>query len=562
MEQYILDKAAQWTAAPFDTTTQHEVKELLAANPTELINAFYTDLEFGTGGLRGVMGAGTNKMNRYTVGMATQGLSNYIKQQFPDIKAKVAIGHDSRNNSRYFAEQAAAIFASNGIEVHLFEALRPTPQLSFAIRQLGCQAGVVITASHNPKEYNGYKAYWNDGAQLIAPVDSEVIAEVRKVTVHDLNFDCDPSLIKPMGAEMDEAYLNMLLSNSQFTGGRDLKIVYTSLHGTGITLLPECLKRSGFNNVAIIAEQAEPDGNFPTVHSPNPEEGAALDLAVKKALEIGADIVLGTDPDSDRVGIAVRNQNGDFVLFNGNQTGAVLFDFVLKLKKETNSTPANGFIAKTIVTSELLKAIADSYELPCYDTLTGFKYIAELIRRKENTEQFIIGGEESYGYMIGDAVRDKDAIISGLMICEAAAYAKSIDSSYYNELQKLYLQHGYYSEKLSTVVKKGKEGAEAIKQMMTNFRNNPPMSLGGLTIQAIKDFQEQQEINVASNTSLKLDLPQSNVLQFITSKGKITVRPSGTEPKIKFYVEMTGATEKEAEVLAEKVMADFIGLTA
>lgn len=561
MEQYILDKATAWTKAPFDEATQQEVQNLIATNPSELVNAFYTDLEFGTGGLRGIMGAGTNKMNRYTVGMATQGLSNYIKKQFPAQPTKVAIGHDSRNNSRYFAEQAATIFASNGIEVHLFEALRPTPQLSFAIRQLGCQAGVVITASHNPKEYNGYKAYWNDGAQLIAPVDTEVIEEVRKVSVKDLNFSCDAALIHAMGKEMDELYLNMLLSNSQFSGGRDLKIVYTSLHGTGITLLPECLRRAGFQEVTLIQEQAEPDGNFPTVHSPNPEEGAALDLAVKKAIEIGADIVLGTDPDSDRVGIAVRDQNNEFVLLNGNQTGAVLFDFVLKSMQAAKTTPANGFIAKTIVTSELLKAIADSYDLPCYDTLTGFKYIAELIRRKEGNEKFIIGGEESYGYMIGDAVRDKDAIISGLMICEAAAYAKSINSSYFMELQKLYAKHGFYSEKLSTIVKKGKEGAEAIKAMMTAYRENPPKAIGGLAINTIKDYQKQTALDCTTQTTKTIDLPKSNVLQFITEKGKITVRPSGTEPKIKFYVEMTGATPQDAEQTATKVMTDFLSLT-
>ncbi|MFD2515055.1 phospho-sugar mutase [Pontibacter locisalis] len=539
----IRQKIDSWLTGNYDAATKEEISGMLERNEHEaLSDAFYRDLEFGTGGLRGIMGAGSNRMNRYTLGMATQGLCNYLKQNFPDEQVKVAIAHDCRNNSDKFARIAAEIFSANDIKVYLFEELRPTPELSFAIRHLGCQSGVVVTASHNPKEYNGYKVYWNDGAQVTSPHDKNIISEVNKITSIDkVKFDPKPENIEMIGKELDEAYmervLDLSISKDAIKRQHDLKIVYSSIHGTGITLVPEVLDRFGFTNVHVVQEQAEPNGNFPTVVYPNPEEKEAMTLALNKAKEIDADLVMATDPDSDRVGIAVRNLKGEFVLLNGNQTGALLINYLLQAWQSAGKLTGKEFVVKTIVTTDLIKDIAESYNVTMYETLTGFKYIAEVIRELEGKEVYIGGGEESYGYMIGDFVRDKDGISACALIAEMAAVAKDKGLSLFEMMVEMYEKYGFYKEELVSFTKKGQRGAEEIQQMMADMRSNPPQSIAGSKVVEINDYKVSTRKLVLTGEEQKLKLESSNVLQYLTEDGsKISARPSGTEPKIKFYI--------------------------
>jgi len=542
MEQRILERAKVWLGEGFDEETRRQVTDLIDNNPQEVIESFYQDLEFGTGGLRGIMGVGTNRMNKYTVGMATQGLANYLKKIFPgEQQIKVAIAHDCRNNSPYFAKITADVFSANDIFVYLFDTLRPTPELSFAIRHLGCRSGIVITASHNPKEYNGYKAYWEDGSQLIPPHDKNVIAEVQKIiSVSDVKFDGREENIQMIGAEIDKIYLDQVhklsLSPDAIKQHKDLKIVFTPLHGTGGVLVPAALKKYGFENVSVVAEQAVYDGNFPTVKSPNPEEPAALEMALKQAESTGAQLVMATDPDADRVGIAVRDLNGRFILLNGNQTAALLTYYLLLKWKENGKLTGKEFIVKTIVTSEILKDIADKYAVECYDVLTGFKWIAEVIRLNEGKKVYIGGGEESYGYMTGDFVRDKDAVSSCALVAETAAWAATQGKSLYELMIDIYVEFGLYKESLISVTKKGKSGSEEIKKMMEDYRTSPPAMINGSKVTMIKDYQFLIAKDVIAGTESPISLPKSNVLQFFLEDGsKISVRPSGTEPKIKFY---------------------------
>ncbi|HNQ82494.1 MAG TPA: phospho-sugar mutase [Bacteroidales bacterium] len=542
MEQLILEKAQTWLGEGFDDETRKAVKDMIDNNPQELVESFYQDLEFGTGGLRGIMGVGTNRMNKYTVGMATQGLANYLKKIFPDKNpVRVAIAYDSRNNSPYFAKITAEVFSANNIRVYLFHSLRPTPELSFAIRHLNCQSGIVITASHNPKEYNGYKAYWEDGSQLIPPHDKNVIAEVQKITsVSDVRFEGIPENIEMIGEEIDKVYLekvkSLSLSPAAIQEHKDLKIVYTPLHGTGGEMVPAALKKFGFENISVVAAQAITDGNFPTVKSPNPEEPAALEMAIAQAEKIGADIVMATDPDADRVGIAVRDLQGRFTLLNGNQTAALLTYYLLLKWKENKKLKGNEFIVKTIVTSELIKEIADAFGVECFDVLTGFKWIAEIIRLNEGNKTFIGGGEESYGYMTGDFVRDKDAVSSCALVAETAAWAATRGKSLYELLIDIYLEFGLFRESLISVTKKGKSGSEEIRKMMDIFRNTPPQIINGSKVILIKDYKSSEAHDLLTGEKSKINLPASNVLQFFMEDGsKISVRPSGTEPKIKFY---------------------------
>jgi phosphoglucomutase len=542
IDQKILDRAKVWLTEKFDPDTRKQVQDLIDHNPQELVDSFYQDLEFGTGGLRGVMGVGTNRMNKYTVGMATQGLVNYLKKNFPGKDMiKVAIAYDSRNNSPYFARITADVFSANGMHVYLFKSLRPTPELSFAIRHLGCQSGIVITASHNPPEYNGYKAYWDDGSQLIPPHDKNVIAEVQKITsVSEVKFDGNENHIELIGEEIDRIYLDKVhqlsLSPEAIQKHSDLKIVYTPLHGTGGEMVPACLKRFGFKNVSVVAAQAIADGNFPTVKSPNPEEPAALSMAIQQANETGADLVMATDPDADRVGIAVRDLNGHFILLNGNQTAALLTYYLLVKWQENRKLTGKEFIVKTIVTSEILKDLADKYSVECFDVLTGFKWIAEIIRLNEGKKVFIGGGEESYGFMTGDFVRDKDAISSCALVAETAAWAATKGKSLYELLIDIYLEFGLYKESLISVVRKGKSGSEEIRKMMDDYRSTPPKTINGSPVVWIKDYQLQVSKDIKAGIQSPINLPKSNVLQFILEDGsKISVRPSGTEPKIKFY---------------------------
>ena len=536
-------KAQKWlTSQKVDQDTKVIIEKMLAdTDQTELTECFYKDLEFGTGGLRGLMGTGSNRMNKYTVGMATQGLANYLNQTFAGEDISVAIAHDSRNNSRFFAETTAAVFSANGIRVYLFEALRPTPELSFAIRHLGCKSGVVLTASHNPKEYNGYKAYWDDGAQMVPPHDENVITEVGKISsIDEVNFEANSALIQSIGSEVDEPYLDMIqslsLSPEAITKEKDLKIVFSAIHGTGTTMVPPILKRLGFENVTEVKEQAMADGNFPTVIYPNPEEAEALSLALKKAEEIDADLVMATDPDADRVGIAVKNDKNQFQLLNGNQTGSLLLYYLLRKWKENGKLNGKQYVVKTIVTTDLIEKISEKYNVKLYNTLTGFKYIAEVIRQLEGKEEFIGGGEESYGYLIGDAVRDKDAIASCAMIAEMAAWAKSEGTSLYELLKKIHHEFGLYQESLKSITKKGKTGAEEINEMMVKFRQNPPSMLAQSKVMTMIDYKAGTSKDLTTGKEEKINFPSSNVLQFITADGsKISVRPSGTEPKIKFY---------------------------
>jgi len=536
IDPMITQKANDWLNGPYDEETKIEVQRLIDKDPMALIDAFYTDLDFGTGGLRGIMGVGTNRVNKYTLGLATQGLAQYLLDSI-DEPIRVAISHDSRLKSREFALQTAEIFTANGIQAFLFEDLRPTPLLSYAIRHLNCHSGVMITASHNPKEYNGYKVYWADGGQLVPPHDNNVIAEVRKTKPEDVKYSGNLALLKTVGKEVDEAYLDMVQSLSLSNEGKDsLKIVFTNIHGTAITLMPQAMERSGFKHLSIVQEQAIPDGNFPTVVSPNPEEAAALEMAVNQANAEGADLVIGTDPDADRVGIAVRDDKGEMILLNGNQTASVLIYYMLEEWKNAGKLDGKQFIAETIVTTDLLAQMAKEYGVECPICLTGFKWIAELIREREGKLKFIAGGEESYGYLIGDDVRDKDAISSAVMIAEVAAWAKAKGSSFYGVLQQLYLKYGLYHETLKSITKQGKSGADEIQAMMKNLRENPPISLGGDKVVRILDYKSQMELNIQSGKRIEIALPSSNVLQFITEGGsKITARPSGTEPKIKFY---------------------------
>lgn len=543
----VIAKAQTWLNGNYNAETKAEIKRMLEADDkTELIESFYKDLEFGTGGLRGIMGVGSNRMNIYTVGAATQGLSNYLKREFADLEQiSVVVGHDCRNNSRLFAEISADIFSANGIKVYLFESLRPTPEMSFAIRHLGCQSGIILTASHNPKEYNGYKAYWNDGAQMIAPHDMNVIAEVAKIKgPDDIKFEGNKSLIHIIGEDIDKVYLEQIktifLSPDSIKRNADLKIVYTPIHGTGIKLIPRCLQEIGFKNVILVDEQCVVSGDFPTVVSPNPEEPAALDMAIKKAKEVDADIVMASDPDADRMGIAIKNDKGEWILVNGNQTDLMFTYYILRRRKELGILDKSDFMVKTIVTSELIKDVCNKFNIEMFDCYTGFKWIASVIREQEGKRKFIGGGEESYGYMPADFVRDKDAVASCALMAELTAWAKDNGKTLFELLQDIYVEFGFSKEKGVSIVKKGKEGADEIQQMMKKFRVNPPKEIAGSPVIVIKDYQFLQQNNLLTGDRTELDFPESsNVLQFFTEDGtKVSVRPSGTEPKIKFYIEV------------------------
>ena len=550
MEAVIKEKVNSWLTGNFDTDTKEQLRKLETANPSEVADAFYRNLEFGTGGLRGVMGVGTNRMNKYTVGMATQGFANYLKKNFTNQEISVAIAHDSRNNSRQFAEIVANVFGANGIKVFLFDSLRPTPELSFTIRQRKCKGGVVITASHNPKEYNGYKAYWDDGGQLVPPHDKNVIKEVEKIaSVDEVKWNGGEKNITIIGKEDDEAYINMVKSLSVYPEviqrQHDLKIVYTNIHGTGIKLTPEVLKRFGFTNVNLVDEQVEPNGNFPTVVYPNPEEAEAMSLGLKKARSIDADILAGTDPDSDRVGIGVKDKKGEWVLMNGNQTAVLAFNYMIEARKAKGISKPNDMVVKTIVTTDMIDKFAQGNGVKCYNVLTGFKWIAELIKEKEGKESFIIGGEESYGMLIGDKVRDKDAISAVALLCEMAAYEKDKGRTLYDKLIDLYVKWGFYKEHLISITKKGMDGQKQIADMMERFRSNPPKNLNGSPVVQLLDYEKREGKNLQTGETWEIKLPKSNVLQFILAdETKISARPSGTEPKIKFYFSVNTKLDK------------------
>jgi phosphoglucomutase len=541
MDAAIQQNIDKWLNGNFDEDVKKQIRDLQANHPDDLADAFYKNLEFGTGGLRGIMGVGINRMNKYTIGIATQGYANYLKKSFPNEQVRVAIAHDSRNNSRFFAETTANVFAANGIKVFLFDDLRPTPELSFTIRHLKCQGGVVCTASHNPKEYNGYKAYWDDGGQLVPPHDKNVITEVEKIhDVNEVKWTGGEENITIICKEIDEAYLAMVKSLSVYpeiiTKQKDLKIVYTPIHGSGIKLVPPALKEYGFENVHIVEEQAKPDGNFPTVDYPNPEERATMSIGLQKAKELDADILCGTDPDADRIGIGIKDTKGNWVLMNGNQTAVLAFNYMIESRKEKGIAQPNDMVVKTIVTTNLIDVIAEKSGVNCYNVLTGFKWIAELIKEKEAKENYVIGGEESYGLMIGSQIRDKDAISAVCILCEMAAYEKNKGRSLYEKLLDLYLQYGYYQEDLISITKKGMNGQQEIAQMMEDFRNNPPKALAGSKVIELLDYQKQIKTDLRTGQANVISLPKSNVLQFITEDGsKISARPSGTEPKIKFY---------------------------
>ncbi len=538
----VKNRAQKWLDGNFDNETKSQVKHLLENDEPELIESFYRNLEFGTGGLRGIMGVGTNRMNIYTVGMTTQGLCNYLLKQFPDQDVSMAFAYDCRNNGKLFCETAAQICIANGIKVYLFDALRPTPELSFAIRHLGCKSGVVVTASHNPKEYNGYKVYWEDGGQIIAPHDKNIIDEVQKIeSVDEVKWNGNKDEIITIGKDIDTIYIDAVkglsLSPEIIKRQKSLKIVYTPIHGTGVNLVPAALKSIGFDNIISVPEQNITDGNFPTVKSPNPEEPAALNMAIEKAKETNADIVMATDPDADRVGIAVKNNNGEFELLNGNQTGTLLINYLITKWKEKGLLKGKEYIVKTIVTTELIADMARAENIEYFDVLTGFKFIADIIKKNEGKKRFIGGGEESYGYLAGEFVRDKDAVMACMLIAEAAAWAADQNKSVFDILADIYMKHGFYREKLVNLVKKGKSGAEDIQKMMDGFRNNPPIEINGSAVIKIKDYLSQKEIDIVLGEECRIDLPKSNVLQFFTADGtKVSVRPSGTEPKIKFYI--------------------------
>jgi len=569
----VVSKAQSWLNEVYDEETRKEVQRMLdQEDKTELIDSFYKDLEFGTGGLRGIMGVGSNRMNIYTVGAATQGLSNYLKKEFAGQEIKVVIGHDCRNNSRLFAEKSADIFSANGIKVYLFEDLRPTPELSFVIRDLGCQSGIILTASHNPKEYNGYKAYWTDGSQVVAPHDENIIGEVQNVKAEDINFNGNSSLIEILGDETDQKFLEQVktvsLAPEIVQKYKDLKIVFTPIHGTGVKLIPAALKAFGFENVINIPEQDVVSGDFPTVVSPNPEEPAAMEMAMKKGAEIDADVVLASDPDADRLGVAVKNDKGQYVIVNGNQTALLFIYYIITRMKENNAFKGNEFVVKTIVTTEKIAEIAAKNGIEYFDVYTGFKYIAEVIRENEGTKKYIGGGEESFGFMPADFVRDKDAVSACALMGEIAAWAKDQGKTLYELIQDIYLEYGFSKEKMKYIVRPGKTGADEIKQMMVTFRTNPPKSLGGSPLKIVKDYGDLTAKNLLTGEVAKIDQKMTaDVMQFFTEDGtKISVRPSGTEPKIKFYFEVAGelksradfdAVEKAAEEKIDAIMAEL-----
>ena len=564
----VLEKAKQWLSDTFDQNTRAQVQKLLDDNTADLVESFYKDLEFGTGGMRGIVGPGTNRINKYTLGKATQGLSNYLHKVIDDKIIKVAIGYDCRNDSEWLAKTVADVLSANNIQVYLFEDLRPTPELSFAVNYLHCHAGIVLTASHNPPEYNGYKVYWSDGGQIVPPQDHEIISEVSALNYSDIHFDAKEELIEIIGAEIDEAFWKASIENGTFdiSGRKDLKIVFTSLHGTSIKLIPEVLKRAGYSQVHIVEGQAVPDGNFPTVKSPNPEEPEALAMATKLAEEIGADLVLGTDPDSDRIGIAVRDDKGSMKLLNGNQTMVVMTNFLIHQWKDQGKLLGNEFIGSTIVSTNMVNDIASSYGVETKVGLTGFKWIAKMIKDAPELN-CIGGGEESFGYMVGDFVRDKDAVTSALLACEIAADAKSNDSSFYNELLRLYVDHSFYKERLVSIVKKGMDGAQQIKQIMIDLRKNPLTEIDGSKVTFINDYQSSLQKNMITGDESLMDLPKSNVLIYHTEDGtKVCARPSGTEPKIKFYfsvrrrldaVESADTVEKELEAKIDRIIDEM-----
>jgi len=549
--QQVKGKAQQWVDSPvIDSDTKQKVKSLLENSDTkELVDNFYKDLEFGTGGLRGIMGVGSNTMNKYTVGVATQGLCNYLLKTYTNKKIKVALAHDSRNNSPYFTQIVADVFSANGIEVYKFAELRPTPLLSFAIRYLKCDSGIVITASHNPKEYNGYKAYWNDGAQVVPPHDKNIIKEVNAITSFEqVRFNADNSKIHTIGPEVEEAYYKevkkIIPDQDKIKKHHNIPLVYTSIHGAGITMVPECLKRIGFTNIQVVEEQQAPDGNFPTVASPNPEERSAMEMAIKKGKDIGATMVMATDPDTDRVGIGVRDASGEFILLNGNQAFSLMMWFIMKRLKDKS----NAYIAKTIVTSELVDLMARNYGIECYNTLTGFKYIAELMRELDGKKKFVAAGEESYGYMAGDFVRDKDAVSACAFFAAMAASAADENKSLYEWLIEMYVEHAYYKETLINVTKKGQQGEQEIKAMMEKFRSNPPAHINNSAVVRLLDYQTVTEKNLKSGKTSALDFPKSDVIQFYLEDGtKVSVRPSGTEPKIKFYISVHASLSSKNE---------------
>ncbi|MBL7835075.1 MAG: phospho-sugar mutase [Cyclobacteriaceae bacterium] len=545
--QNVKAKAQQWLDSPvIDSDTKQKVQALLNNSDTkELVDNFYKDLEFGTGGLRGIMGVGSNTMNKYTVGVATQGLANYLLKTYPGKTIKVALAHDSRNNSPYFTQIVADVFSANGIEVYKFAELRPTPLLSFAIRYLKCDSGVVITASHNPKEYNGYKAYWNDGAQVVPPHDKNIIREVNAITSFEqVKFHADSSKIHTIGPEVEQAYYTevkkIIPNQDKIKRQHNIPLVYTSIHGAGITMVPECLKQIGFTNIQVVDEQKTPDGNFPTVASPNPEERSAMEMVIAKGKAVGATMVMATDPDTDRVGIGVRNAQNEFILLNGNQAFSLMMWFIMKSLPDQQAglnDRSNAYIAKTIVTSELVDLMAKNYNIECYNTLTGFKYIAELMRNLEGKKKFIAAGEESYGYMAGDFVRDKDAVSACAFFAAMAASAADENKSLYDWLIEMYAEHAYYKEALINVTKKGQQGEQEIKEMMEKFRNNPPATINNSAVTRLLDYQTLTEKDLTSGKVTKLDFPKSDVIQFYLEDGtKVSVRPSGTEPKIKFYI--------------------------
>ena len=557
-------KAREWLSETYDEQTRKEVQQLLDNDdPTELIDSFYRSLEFGTGGLRGIMGVGTNRMNIYTVGAATQGLSNYLKINFASLpQISVAIGHDCRNNSRLFAESSAKIFAANGIKAYLFEDLRPTPELSFAIRELGCQSGIILTASHNPKEYNGYKAYWDDGSQIVAPHDENIVDEVAKIKPEDIKFDGSDDLIEIMGEEMDNKFLaevkKVSISPEVVAKHKDIKIIYTPIHGTGVKLIPAALRAFGFTNIINIPEQDVVSGDFPTVVSPNPEERPAMKMAMEKASKIDADVVMASDPDADRIGVAVKNDKGEYIIINGNQTAMLFIYYIITKMKEAGAMKGNEYIVKTIVTTELIAKIAQKNNIEYFDVYTGFKFIAEIIRELEGKKKYIGGGEESFGFMPADFVRDKDAVSSCALMAEITAWAIDQGKTLYELLQDIYLEYGFSKEKMKYIVRKGKSGAEEIEQIMTRFRNDPPKELGGSPMEWVKDYETLVAKNLITGRSVKIDQKiTSNVLQFFTKDGtKISVRPSGTEPKIKFYFEVAGKLTSRAEFDSEEEKAE------
>ncbi|NET35423.1 MAG: phospho-sugar mutase [Cyanothece sp. SIO1E1] len=563
LENTVQEKIDTWLNGGYDEDTTAQIQQMLDNKEfTELTDAFYKDLEFGTGGLRGIMGVGSNRVNKYTFGMATQGLSNFLKKEYPDTNIKVAIAYDCRNNSDTLAKVVADVFSANGIYVYFFEELRPTPELSYAIRELGCQSGVVLTASHNPKEYNGYKAYGADGGQFVAPFDKMVMEEVQKIaSVNDVKFDGNPDLIEIIGEELDKKYIDELVklsvSRDAIQRQNDLSIVFSPIHGTGGVSVPPALEAYGFTNVTLVEEQMVVDGNFPTVVYPNPEEQEALSMAMAKAEEIDAELVMATDPDADRVGIAVKDDSNEWVLLNGNMTGTLILNYMLTAWKEAGKLTGNEYIVKTIVTSYLIDRIAESYGVECFNTLTGFKYIGELITQLKGQKTFIAGGEESYGYLIGEHVRDKDAVVSAVIIAEMAAYYKDQGSSLFEALLDMYVEHGHFREKLISVTKKGKAGAEEIQQMMAEFRTNPPSSLGGSKVAILKDYKSQEIRHLKTGEVEPTNLPAANVLQFITEDGSIvSARPSGTEPKIKFYCSVNSSLDSREQYPAKVLELD------